>query len=72
MYSYKKNKTIIVSTDLLASSFRTFASNSLLGGYFGKLEGSQASGFIIKNCNTNIEFGYIRKIETRGAKKGRK
>lgn len=35
---------------LLASSSRTFASNSLHGGYFGKLDGSHGSGFDEKNC----------------------
>lgn len=35
--------------DLLASSPRTFASNSLLGEYFGKLNGSQGRGFVVKN-----------------------
>ena len=35
---------------LLASSSRSFASNSLLGGYFGKLEGSHGSGLEEKNC----------------------
>uniref|UniRef100_A0A7C8Z5H8 Uncharacterized protein n=1 Tax=Opuntia streptacantha TaxID=393608 RepID=A0A7C8Z5H8_OPUST len=34
---------------LLASSSLNFASSSLLGGYFGKLEGSQGSGFVLKN-----------------------
>lgn len=34
---------------LLASSSLILASNSLLGGYFGKLEGSQGSGFVEKN-----------------------
>lgn len=37
---------------LLASSSRNFASISLLGGYDGKLEGSQANGFVVKNCQT--------------------
>lgn len=35
---------------LRASSSRSFASISLLGGYFGKLEGSQGNGFVVKNC----------------------
>ena len=39
----------IYGTNLRASSSRRFASNSLLGGYLGKLEGSQASGFVVKN-----------------------
>lgn len=43
---------MIVNLHLLASSSRTFASNSLLGGYFGKLEGSQGRGFIAKNCKS--------------------
>jgi len=34
-------------TDLAASS-RCFVSISLLGGYIGKLEGSQAKGFVVK------------------------
>lgn len=34
---------------LLASSSLNFASNSLLGGYFGKLEGSQGRGSVVKN-----------------------
>lgn len=38
------------STDLLASSSRNFAFISLLGGYFGKLDGSQASGSVLKYC----------------------
>jgi hypothetical protein len=37
-------------TYLLASSSRTLTSNSLLGGYFGKLDGSQGRGFVVKNC----------------------
>lgn len=44
---------------LRASSSRTLASNSLLGGYFGKLKGSQGSGFVVKNWN---EAGWIIKI----------
>jgi len=47
IYSY--NSTPNFSTYLLASSSRTLASNSLLGGYFGKLEGSQGRGFVEKN-----------------------
>lgn len=39
-----------MKANLLASSSRNFASNSLLGGYFGKLEGSQATGSVVKNC----------------------
>lgn len=34
---------------LLASSSRSLTSNSLLGGYFGKLAGSQGNGFVVKN-----------------------
>lgn len=40
-------------TDLRASSSLLFESNSLLGGYFGKLEVSQARGFLVKNCKTS-------------------
>ncbi|RHN71442.1 hypothetical protein MtrunA17_Chr2g0276921 [Medicago truncatula] len=29
--------------------FSKFGSNSLLGGYFGKVDGSQGSGFDVKN-----------------------
>ena len=36
----------------LSSSFRSLASNSLLGGYFGKLDGSQGRGSVLKNCRT--------------------
>lgn len=35
--------------NLLVSSSRSLASNSLLGGYFGKLDGSQGRGFVVKN-----------------------
>nr|GMC72793.1 hypothetical protein Iba_chr03bCG14860 [Ipomoea batatas] len=34
---------------LCTSSSRNFASISLLGGYFGKLEASQANGFVVKS-----------------------
>lgn len=39
-----------MSSYLLASSSRNLASISLLGGYLGKLEGSQAIGLVVKNC----------------------
>lgn len=39
-----------MSVHLLDSSSLSFASISLLGGYLGKLEGSQACGFVVKNC----------------------
>jgi hypothetical protein len=34
----------------LASSSLLFASISLLGGYFGRLDGSHAKGSVVKNC----------------------
>lgn len=40
---------------LLASSSRSLASNSLLGGYLGKLEGSQARGLVVKNWKGQLE-----------------
>lgn len=46
---YNYNSPPNLDTYLLASSSRTLASNSLLGGYFGKLEGSHGRGFIEKN-----------------------
>ena len=60
LYKIKQKKYILFSHEkalsynmyLLASS-RTFASISLLGGYLGKVEGSQASGFAVKNCKNN-------------------
>lgn len=41
--------------DLLASSSRRLASISLLGGYFGRLEGSQAKGLVLKNCKMETD-----------------
>jgi len=48
---------------LRASSSRRFASNSLLGGYLGKLEGLQAYGFVVKNYrhNNRLIANYLRK-----------
>jgi len=37
-------------TNRLASSSLRFASISLLGGYFGRLDGSHAKGSVVKNC----------------------
>jgi hypothetical protein len=37
-------------TNRLASSSLRFASISLLGGYWGKLDGSHACGSVLKNC----------------------
>lgn len=37
------------SAHLLVSSSRSFASNSLLGGYFGKFNRSQGRGCVVKN-----------------------
>jgi len=50
---------------LLASSSRRFASNSLLGGYLGKLEGLQAYGFVVKNYrhNSKLMVNYLRQEE---------
>ena len=45
--------TIVKSADRLASSSRRLASISLVGGYFGRLEGSQAYGSVLKNCRTS-------------------
>lgn len=42
--------TTVKSADRLASSSRRLASISLVGGYFGRLEGSQAYGSVLKNC----------------------
>ena len=39
---------------LLDSSSRSLASNSLLGGYLGKLDGSQGRGFVVKNWKRNF------------------
>lgn len=39
---------------LLASSSRSLASNSLLGGYFGKVDGSQGRGFVVKNWTKKL------------------
>ena len=36
--------------NLLASSSLNLTSNSLLGGYFGNSDGSQAYGSVVKNC----------------------
>ena len=36
---------------LLASSSRSFELISLLGGYFGKLEGLHGKGLVLKNCS---------------------
>lgn len=48
MQIYKTND----DTYLLASSSLLLASISLLGGYCGRLEGSQAKGSVLKNCKT--------------------
>jgi hypothetical protein len=40
---------------LLVASSRILASISLLGGYFGKLDGSQGKGSDVKNCQKNGE-----------------
>lgn len=40
---------------LLASSSRNLASISLLGGYLGRLDGSQATGLVVKNCKEIIK-----------------
>ena len=37
-------------TNLLASSLNFITSISLVGGHFGKLDGSQAYGSVVKNC----------------------
>ena len=42
--------------NLLASSSLNFTSISLLGGYFGKLDGSQAYGSVIKNCKQETKY----------------
>lgn len=49
---------------LLASSSLSFASNSLLGGYFGKLEGSHGSGLEEKNCKKEAKIYTIRDLKT--------
>ena len=41
---------------LLSSSSRSLASISLLGGYFGKLDGSQGRGFVVKNWNGKVQI----------------
>ena len=46
-----------MTTYLLASSSLRLASISLLGGYWGRLEGSQAKGSVLKNCKTQIILG---------------
>lgn len=51
---------------LLASSSRTLASNSLLGGYLGKVEGSQGCGLVVKNCekgSNNINSSFLEILE---------
>lgn len=50
---------------LRASSSRRFASNSLLGGYLGKLEGLQAYGFVVKNYKRNSAVIVIYVIQCR-------
>lgn len=40
--------------NLLASSSRSRASNSLLGGYLGKVDGSHARGFVMKNWKRKL------------------
>ena len=41
-----------------ASSSLNFASNSLLGGYLGRTDGSHANGFVVKNWCNNLETWY--------------
>jgi hypothetical protein len=53
--------------NLLESSSLLFTSNSLLGGYFGKLDGSQAYGFVLKYCNKKMKtiiYYYVIETET--------
>lgn len=49
-YIEQKQKQKSRHSYLRASSSRLLASISLLGGYFGRSEGSQAKGSIMKNC----------------------
>jgi hypothetical protein len=55
LYPPYEHKKMICKQYLLASSWRSLASYSLLGGHFGKHEGLQASGSALKNWR----FGYI-------------
>src|SRR6185503_8104429 len=48
--SFIKTETGVKVTNRLASSSLRFASISLLGGYFGRLDGSHAKGSVVKNC----------------------
>lgn len=51
----KNNKFSIQKAEkyLLDSSSRSLTSNSLLGGYLGKLDGPQGRGFVVKNWKKN-------------------
>lgn len=44
---------------LLASLSRAFISKSLVGGYLGKLEGSQGRGFVVKNWRRKMKSNKI-------------
>lgn len=48
---------------LLASSSRSFISNSLVGGNFGKLDGSQGSGCVVKNCIKKAILDTVKTLE---------
>lgn len=51
-------------TNRLASSSLRFASISLLGGYFGRLDGSHPKGSVVKNCmHRKLAEGIIHKTK---------
>uniref|UniRef100_A0A7I4AZ37 Uncharacterized protein n=1 Tax=Physcomitrium patens TaxID=3218 RepID=A0A7I4AZ37_PHYPA len=58
-HSHTASSPTAATSHLRASSSRIFASNSLLGGYCGKLDGSYARGFVVKNCTTTPHTPYV-------------
>ena len=52
-----------------ASSSLNFASNSLLGGYLGRIDGSHANGFVVKNWNHTKHKNKLRLKSMRPEKK---
>lgn len=60
IFNIMGNKTLEY---LNASLSRRLASNSLLGGNFGKLEGAQGKGFVVKNWQiSNMNSNMVSRI----------
>jgi len=56
---YRENFVSFSVTNRLASSSLRFASISLLGGYWGRLDGSHAWGSVVKNCMQSENKGCL-------------